>query len=244
MPTLRKTLPPDNRAARTREALLDAALLCLRERGYEATTVDDILSATRLTKGAFYFHFESKEDFALAAIDRALARFWPEIEKAMRTRGDDPFTPIYALFKLFAGDCTHGCIFGNLSAEMAARSPTIRLRLAGVFGCWTGALVFVVNDLKTKGAIAAEADSGTLARLILAQLQGALLLGKLEPELNHLDIHAHALTTLLAATRGVIPMGPLDDAIKRAVSSPPSSFPSASLSPSPSPIRGGSTPGL
>ena len=202
MPTVRKILTADNRAARTREALLDAALSCLRERGYEATAVDDILTATRLTKGAFYFHFHSKEDFALAAIDRALARFWPEIEKAMRTRDENPFTPIFTLFDLFSGNCTYGCIFGNLSAEMAARSTTIRQRLAGVFGCWTGALVFVMDDLKKKGAIGADADSATLARLTLAQLQGALLLNKLEPELNHLTTHAHALTALLAATRG------------------------------------------
>ena len=106
MPTVRKILTADNRAARTREALLDAALSCLRERGYEATAVDDILTATRLTKGAFYFHFHSKEDFALAAIDRALARFWPEIEKAMRTRDENPFTPIFTLFDLFSGNCT------------------------------------------------------------------------------------------------------------------------------------------
>ena len=202
MPPVRKLLIPDNRAARTREVLLDAALLCLRQRGYEATAVDDILAASKLTKGAFYFHFHSKEDFALAAIDRALARFWPEIEKAMRTRGEDPFTPIYTLFRLFSGDCAYGCIFGNLSAEMAARSPTIRHRLAGVFGCWTGALVFVMDDLKSKRAIDPHADSAMLARLTLAQLQGALLLNKLEPEQNHLDTHAHALTALLAATCG------------------------------------------
>jgi TetR/AcrR family transcriptional repressor of nem operon len=199
MPPVRKLLSPDKRAARTREALLDAALLCLRERGYEATAVDDVLSATKLTKGAFYFHFQSKEDFALAAIDRALARFWPEIEAAMRTRGDDPFTPIHLLFKLFSANCAFGCIFGNLSAEMAARSPAIRQRLAGVFDCWLGALVFVMDDLKRQRAITLGTDSAVLARLALAQLQGALLLNKLEPERNHLDTHARAFTALLAA---------------------------------------------
>src|SRR6516164_5524903 len=51
--------------ARTR--LLDAAMQVIRAQGYAATTVDDICRATGLTKGAFFHHFKSKEDLALAA---------------------------------------------------------------------------------------------------------------------------------------------------------------------------------
>src|SRR5579885_1615140 len=53
------------RDARTR--LLDAAMQVIRAQGYSATTVDDICRAARLTKGAFFHHFESKEDLAVAA---------------------------------------------------------------------------------------------------------------------------------------------------------------------------------
>jgi hypothetical protein len=51
--------------ARTR--LLDAAMQVIRAQGYSATTVDDICRAAGLSKGAFFHHFKSKEDLALAA---------------------------------------------------------------------------------------------------------------------------------------------------------------------------------
>src|ERR1700746_636187 len=58
----RSAAPTD---ARTR--LLDAAMQALRGQGYSATSVDDICRAAGLTKGAFFHHFKSKEDLAVAA---------------------------------------------------------------------------------------------------------------------------------------------------------------------------------
>src|SRR5215470_10591613 len=51
----------------SRTRLLDAAIHLVRAQGYAATTVDDVCRATGLTKGAFFHHFKSKEDLALAA---------------------------------------------------------------------------------------------------------------------------------------------------------------------------------
>src|SRR5690242_5910060 len=60
--TKRPSIQPD---ARTR--LLDAAMQVVRAQGYCATTVDGICRAAGLTKGAFFHHFKSKEDLAVAA---------------------------------------------------------------------------------------------------------------------------------------------------------------------------------
>src|SRR5919109_180712 len=50
-----------------RSRLLDAAMQLIRAHGYSATSVDDICRAAGLTKGAFFHHFRSKEDLAVAA---------------------------------------------------------------------------------------------------------------------------------------------------------------------------------
>src|SRR5215469_17423146 len=50
-----------------RNRLLDAAMKVIRAQGYAATTVDDICRAAGFTKGAFFHHFKSKEDLAVAA---------------------------------------------------------------------------------------------------------------------------------------------------------------------------------
>jgi len=57
--------------ARTRQRLLDEAQRLFRERGYAATSLEQIADAAEVTKGAIYGHFSSKEDLLLSAIEAA-----------------------------------------------------------------------------------------------------------------------------------------------------------------------------
>jgi len=57
--------------ARTRQRLLDEAERLFRERGYTATSLEQIAEAADVTKGAIYGHFSSKEDLLLSAIEAA-----------------------------------------------------------------------------------------------------------------------------------------------------------------------------
>jgi len=57
--------------------ILDAALHVIRAKGYEATRIEDVCEAAGLTKGSFFYHFKSKEDLALAAVD-----YWGEMTGA------------------------------------------------------------------------------------------------------------------------------------------------------------------
>lgn len=52
------------RAIRTRRAILLAAAKVFEERGYQTATISEILSTAGVTKGALYFHFQSKDDLA------------------------------------------------------------------------------------------------------------------------------------------------------------------------------------
>ncbi|GAA4793360.1 MULTISPECIES: ScbR family autoregulator-binding transcription factor [Streptomyces] len=57
------------RAIRTRELILEAAGEVFAERGYDGATISDVYSRAGLTKGAFYFHFASKEELAEAILE-------------------------------------------------------------------------------------------------------------------------------------------------------------------------------
>ncbi|MFF8381478.1 ScbR family autoregulator-binding transcription factor [Streptomyces sp. NPDC015661] len=57
------------RAIRTRQTILESAAAVFAERGYERTTIGEILVRAGVTKGALYFHFASKEDLALGVLD-------------------------------------------------------------------------------------------------------------------------------------------------------------------------------
>jgi AcrR family transcriptional regulator len=62
--------------AMTRERLLDEARRLFRERGYAATSLEQIAEAAGVTKGAIYGHFSSKEDLLISAIDAAPTPSW------------------------------------------------------------------------------------------------------------------------------------------------------------------------
>ncbi|WJJ14584.1 TetR/AcrR family transcriptional regulator (plasmid) [Prescottella equi] len=68
-----KARRPDRRRARTRRAILTAALALFNERGVQKATIDDIAAAADVSPGAVYFHFQSKEGLYLAVVDEALA---------------------------------------------------------------------------------------------------------------------------------------------------------------------------
>ncbi len=64
------TQKPTNRAALTREKILDTALTMFSKRGYHDTRLDDIAQESNTSKGAIYFHFPNKETLFLALVDQ------------------------------------------------------------------------------------------------------------------------------------------------------------------------------
>lgn len=61
------------RGAETRSRILEAALACFAERGYDATGVAEICQQAGISKGAFYHHFASKQALFVALLDQWLA---------------------------------------------------------------------------------------------------------------------------------------------------------------------------
>jgi AcrR family transcriptional regulator len=74
------------RVQRTRTRLLQAALTAFREKGVEATTIEDLTERADLGKGTFYRHFASKEDIVVALISESVRRLVQEIRKSVGAR--------------------------------------------------------------------------------------------------------------------------------------------------------------
>ncbi|MEJ8643270.1 TetR family transcriptional regulator [Streptomyces sp. MS1.HAVA.3] len=71
---------------RTRRAILEAAAVVFEERGYGAAKLTDIVTLAHVTKGALYFHFDSKEDLAQAVIDAQVSMHAPFTRRSSRHR--------------------------------------------------------------------------------------------------------------------------------------------------------------
>ena len=73
-------------AEKTRARILASALSLFVKRGYEHTTFTDIAARLKMTKGAVYWHFETKEALLVALVEEMLAKFHRQLDELMPTR--------------------------------------------------------------------------------------------------------------------------------------------------------------
>src|SRR5262245_41853606 len=169
--------------ASAREKILDAALAVIRAKGYAATSVDDLCRAAGVTKGAFFHHFKSKDDLAVAAADHwgeATSRFFAA---APYHAARDPLDRVlgYIDFRksILTGELSEfTCLAGTMLQEVYATSPQIRdaCRRA-IFEHAERLEADISEAIKTHGVKTAWTPR-SLALHTQAVLQGAFILAK------------------------------------------------------------------
>jgi len=172
---------PVKPSARTK--LLDAAFTAIRTKGYAATTVDELCAAAGVTKGAFFHHFKSKDDLAVAAADH-----WAETTGALFTAAPyhaapDPLDRVLgyidfrkAILKGRVPEFT--CLVGTMVQEAYASHPGIREACARSICGHAETLEGDIAAAMKKYRIHAEWTPASLALHTQAVLQGAFILAK------------------------------------------------------------------
>jgi TetR/AcrR family transcriptional regulator, transcriptional repressor for nem operon len=173
--------PAPHPDARTR--LLDAAMQVIRAQGYSATTVDDICGAAGLTKGAFFHHFKSKEDLAVAAA----AHFSEMAERlfagAPYRELADPLDRVLGYID-FRSAIIDGpipeftCLLGTMVQEAYDTHPAIRQACDTYIGVHATGIAKDIEAAKAVYAPNASWSAESLALYTQAVLQGAFVLAK------------------------------------------------------------------
>jgi TetR/AcrR family transcriptional repressor of nem operon len=120
-------------ANQSKERILAGAKELFLARGYAATTVDAICEKASLTKGSFYYFFDSKEDLGLAVLDWSLQRSAQILASGPHVRIVDPLEKAFAflehLEKCSPELWSAGCLLGSFSLELADTNS--RMQQAG-----------------------------------------------------------------------------------------------------------------
>jgi len=166
-----------------KDKILDAALMVIRTKGYTATTVDDLCAASDVTKGAFFHHFKSKDDLAIAA-----AEHWSEMTDALFSAAPyhaypDPLDRVigYIEFRktILTGTVPEfTCLVGTMVQETYDSHPAIRDACArSIRGHAEKIEADIAAAIKAQGIKAGWTARG-LALHTQAVLQGAFILAK------------------------------------------------------------------
>ena len=169
--------------AGSRQKLLDAALSLIREKGYAATSVDDLCAKAGVTKGAFFHHFRSKDALAVASANLWSERTAALFEAAAYHAESDPLKRVlgYVDFRraLIKGELAEfTCLAGTLVQEVYASHPEVaRACEASIRGHAAKLEPDIARAMK-RHRIRARWTAASLALHTQAVLQGAFVLAK------------------------------------------------------------------
>src|SRR4051794_10422513 len=112
-----------SQSAGTRDRLLQAAMELFTTKGYEATSVSEILQKADVNSGSLYYFFKSKEELLLAGLDFFKTLLYPIVMESPFTREADPIERIFAVLadyraRLVYCDTEYECPIGKLALEV------------------------------------------------------------------------------------------------------------------------------
>lgn len=176
-----------SKGEQTRERLLDLAEAAVLEKGFGATTLDELIAAAGLTKSGFFYHFSDKNDLAQALIRRYIERHNAIIDEMMRRASeltDDPLQHFLIGLKFFAdmlGDLpkTHpGCIVAAFCYQDQQFSRAIRDLNAEGIRAWRGRIAHMLDNIAKRYPPRDGVDLDALADMATSIVEGGIILSR------------------------------------------------------------------
>lgn len=163
---------------RTRSRLVEAAQRLFLAKGYEATSVVEILREAGANTGSLYYFFKTKEDLLLAVLDWYVGQLHPQVIDPVFARVSDPLHRVFAILSgyrlmLTMTGCRQGCPIGNLALEMSEKSEAVRGKIALNFTNWRKAIRQCLVD--AGDLLPAEVDAEQLSIFILTVMEGGVM---------------------------------------------------------------------
>ncbi|GAA2210475.1 TetR/AcrR family transcriptional regulator [Nonomuraea monospora] len=181
------------------EVALQQALELFWERGYEATSMADLVERLGLARASIYATFGGKRELYL----KALERYLEQGRVIERLSQPGPALPAVQAFldsyvaEILADELRRGCMVVNTAVEFASRDAVVLAKVVTSWAELETALAGTLIRARAQGEIPAGKDPQALARFLLVLLQGLRVLGRADPDPRRLrDAVEQAMTTV------------------------------------------------
>jgi len=190
--------------ARTKEfdpdAALERALELFWERGYEATSMADLVEHLGIARASIYGTFGGKHELYLKALERYLQLKDPAIVRALSQPGR-VLPAVRALIERYAEESAagdHGCMVVNTAVELAARDPAASRAVETSWTTLEASLTSALTRAQAQGELTPDSDPLALARLLMTLFQGMRVMGRAGTDPARLRDAARQAQALLA----------------------------------------------
>ncbi|MBB4853424.1 AcrR family transcriptional regulator [Mycobacteroides chelonae] len=167
----------------TRAKLIDSATQLYLENGYAATSTDQVAEAAGFSRGALYSNFKSKEDLALAVLDRHTQDQFQEIMVVATDAPSERFTRFETWLTKSMGDRRWALLKSEVALSGRA-NPELRQQLAARDQMARQALSALLGHLEAESGNPLPVPPDTLARAILALAKGVAIEGLVDDEVS------------------------------------------------------------
>jgi TetR/AcrR family transcriptional repressor of nem operon len=166
----------------TRRKIVAAAAPIFNQRGYDGSSLADLMAATGLKKGGIYRHFASKEELAAEAFDYTWEAAWNArmLHVNEQATGIEQLKQLIANFIDYRSPVAGGCPILNTAVDADDGNSVLRDRVSKALRSWVGRLQSIVKRAAERREIRPGVDPKSVANLIVASLEGALMMSRLE----------------------------------------------------------------
>jgi TetR/AcrR family transcriptional repressor of nem operon len=164
----------------TREEIICKGAALIHAQGYYATGIQQILQASGIPKGSFYFYFKSKEDFGREIIDHFTSIISNTFTRYLNDSKIPPMRRLEKLFEYYESTfqktgCSLGCPIGNLALELADGNDRLRKHLKTVIETLISYIESCLEEAKRDRSIPVGLNTADAARSIFHGFEGAIL---------------------------------------------------------------------
>lgn len=183
-------------AADVRTRIVMSAMDLFWAKGFNSTSVADILSRTQLNAGSLYHVFPGKQDVLIAVLEAYRDGLYENLVDPAWEGVEDPIERIFALLAryrwlILETDCTYGCPIGSLALELHEADPVVRDLLAINFTGWVGAVVRCLDDAGDR--LPANLDKQALGEFVLTTMEGGVMQSRTHRDVAYFDRGVAAL---------------------------------------------------